>query len=268
MTQQQRKREVFTAARGILSPLLPLWARGIFGTVFMYNSCNTWSLMDEVHDPHRNVEDLPISSTVSDWIGDQLEARITQLHTWADGSELTDGWYEPSEANLSIPATQLRLVWGGRNRRGDILNAQSLRRRIKETALRWRRMVKKPRLSPAHVALRERCAKKRVHRRLQQLLHVIFTDASRFYVAERTDAFVLGVIDDKNCWRNTFRNMSPEIIARIRWHLLQWKDEVCFFWIPTSTSTLISQHLVRFAAAVQLRKRHLQLRTSSWPPVS
>ena len=42
-------------------------------------------------------------------------------------------------ANPTMPATLLRLVWGERNRRGGILSAQTLRRRINETALRCRR---------------------------------------------------------------------------------------------------------------------------------
>jgi transposase len=80
----------------------------------------------------------------------------------------------------TLPATLLRLMWGERSRRGNILSAQTIRRRIWKAGLRSRMMRKRPRLSPAHFASREQWAMQRIHWRQQQWRRVIFTDESRF----------------------------------------------------------------------------------------
>ena len=58
--------------------------------------------------------------------------------------------------NPTMLATLLPLMWDERNRQGDIFIAQTIRRLIKETALRWLQMRKCLRRSPAHIASRER----------------------------------------------------------------------------------------------------------------
>lgn len=80
----------------------------------------------------------------------------------------------------TLPATLLRLMWGERSRRGNILSAQTIRRRLREAGLRSRKMRQQPRLTPAHCASREQWAMQRVHWRQQQWRRVIFTDESRF----------------------------------------------------------------------------------------
>ena len=82
--------------------------------------------------------------------------------------------------NPTMPATLLRLLWNERNKQGHILSAQTLRRRIRETALRNRSMRTRLRLSPAHVAAREQWAMQRIHWRQNQWQRVIFTDESRW----------------------------------------------------------------------------------------
>lgn len=84
------------------------------------------------------------------------------------------------KANPKLPATLLRLTWGERSRWGNILSAQTIRRRIREAGLRSRKMRKRPRLTPAHFASRELWAMQRVHWRQQQWRRVIFSDESRF----------------------------------------------------------------------------------------
>ena len=73
-------------------------------------------------------------------------------------------------STLPLPSTLLRLVWNERNRHSGTFScsAQTIRQRIKETALQSRRMRKVQRLSPANVASRERWAMQRVHWRMQQ----------------------------------------------------------------------------------------------------
>lgn len=80
----------------------------------------------------------------------------------------------------TLPATLLRLMWGERSRRGNVLSAQTIRRRLREAGLRSRKMRRRPRLSPAHFASREQWAMQRIHWRQQQWRRVIFTDESRF----------------------------------------------------------------------------------------
>lgn len=82
--------------------------------------------------------------------------------------------------NPTMPATLLRMMWHVRGRRGFLLSAQTVRRRIKEAGIRCRRMRRRLRLSPAHVIARERWAMERIHWRQNQWQRVIFTDESRF----------------------------------------------------------------------------------------
>ena len=103
--------------------------------------------------------------------------------------------------NPTMPATLLRLMWNERNRQGNILSAQTIRRRIKETALRCRRMRKCLRLSPAHVASRERWAMQRIHWRQRQWQRVIFTDESRFRLF-RADGRI-------KVWREPRQKLQP-----------------------------------------------------------
>ena len=71
--------------------------------------------------------------------------------------------------------------WDQRNRQGNIyFSAQTIRRRIKETALRCRQMRKCQCLSPALVASREWWVMQQIHWRLNQWQRVIFTDETRF----------------------------------------------------------------------------------------
>ena len=86
----------------------------------------------------------------------------------------------PVRGNPTMPATLLRLMWDQRNRQGNLLSSQTIRRRIKERAPRCNRMRKRQRLSPAHVASRERWAKQRIHWRQNQWQRIIFTDERRF----------------------------------------------------------------------------------------
>ena len=83
-------------------------------------------------------------------------------------------------ANRTLPATILRLMWRERGHQGQLLSAQTIRSRIKEAGLHSRKMRKRLRLSPAHVAARERWAMQRVYWRLQQCRRVVFTDESCF----------------------------------------------------------------------------------------
>ncbi len=84
--------------------------------------------------------------------------------------------------NPTLPATLLRLIWDERSRRGNILSAGTIRSRLREQGLRSRKMRKRPKLSPAHVAWREKWAMQRVHWRVQQWRRIIFTDESRFHL--------------------------------------------------------------------------------------
>ena len=63
---------------------------------------------------------------------------------------------------------------------GNLRSASTVRRRIRETTLRSRRMRKRFLLTPAHIAARERWAMQRVHWRKKQWQRVIFTDECRF----------------------------------------------------------------------------------------
>lgn len=101
-----------------------------------------------------------------------------------------------------MPATLLRLMWEERNRQGNFLSAQTIRRRIKETALRCRRMRKRVRLSPAHVAAREMWAMQRIHWRQAQWQRVIFTDESRFRLF-RADGRI-------RVWREPGQQLLPQ----------------------------------------------------------
>ena len=82
--------------------------------------------------------------------------------------------------NPTMPATLLRLLWRERSTFGNILTSNTIRQRLQEAGFRSRRMVRRPRLSPAHVSRREAWAMQRVHWRLRQWRRVIFTDESRF----------------------------------------------------------------------------------------
>lgn len=104
--------------------------------------------------------------------------------------------------NPTMPATLLRLMWDQRNRQGNLLSSQTIRRRIKETALRCRRMRKRQRLSPAHVASRERWAMQRIHWRQNQWQRVIFTDESRFRLF-RADGRI-------RVWREPRQDLLPQ----------------------------------------------------------
>ena len=191
-----------------------------------------------------------------------------------------------------MPATLLRLLWGERSHRGNILSADTLRRRIKETGIRCRRMRKKPRLSPAHVALRERWAMQRVHWRLQQWRRVIFTDESRFRLF-RADGRI-------RVWREPRQELRPQHVQVAErqgaslhvWAGISWnaKTELVFLDRNVTANTyadLLQSHLLPFvhreyggpancilqddnaaphrAAAVQQYKQQLQLRTLRWP---
>ena len=195
-------------------------------------------------------------------------------------------------ANPTMPATLLRLLWGERSRFGNMLTAQTLRRRIKETALRCRRMRRKPRLSPAHISRRERWAMQRVHWRLQQWRRVIFTDESRFRLF-RADGRI-------RVWRAPGQELQQQHLQMTEhqgpslhvWAGISFsgKTELVFLEgnvTANSYADLLQNHLVPFvnnefggpsncilqddnatphrAAAVQHLKQQLGLRTLSWP---
>lgn len=195
-------------------------------------------------------------------------------------------------ANRTLPATLLRLLWGERGRLGQILSAQTVRSRIRETALRSRRMRKRLRLSPAHVAARERWAMQRVHWRSQQWRRVVFTDESRFSLF-RSDGRV-------RVWRETGQAFLPECVQARESHAvsvhvwagitLNGKTELVILEQNVNGQTygqLLEQHFVPFAnatfgglqncilqddnapphraAAVQERKDQLGIRTLRWP---
>ena len=92
--------------------------------------------------------------------------------------------------NPTLPATLLRLMWGERSRRGNILSAGTIRNRLRQQGLRSRVMRKHPKLSPAHVARREQWAMQRIHWRMQQWRRVIFTDESRFNLSISDETIV------------------------------------------------------------------------------
>jgi transposase len=194
-------------------------------------------------------------------------ARLNRRHTTARADRRL---IRTVRANPTMPATLLRLVWGERNRRGRILSAQTLRRRIKETALRCRRMRKLQRLSPAHVATRERWAMQRVHWRLQQWRRVIFTDESRFCLF-RADGRI-------RVWREPRHGLLPKHIqiqerqslnqhnctnAHVGRHLLQWEDGVGVFGQQCD-----SQHLLRAPAEASdaLRAARVRWPSQLYPP--
>ena len=85
-----------------------------------------------------------------------------------------------ARTNRTLPSTLLRLVWGEKGHFNQVLSSQSIRNRLREACLRSRRMRKVLRLSPAHVASRERWAMQRSHCRAQQWRRIVFTDESRF----------------------------------------------------------------------------------------
>lgn len=195
-------------------------------------------------------------------------------------------------ANPTLPATLFRLLWNERNRRGNILSAQTVRRRIKETALRSRKMRKVPRLSPVHVVGRERWAMQRVHWRVQQWRRVIFTDECRFRLF-RSDGRI-------RVWREPRQELLREnvqVCDRQAQSLHVWagisltgKTELVFLQHNVTANTygdLLQRHLVPYmnrvfggtancilqddnapphrAAAVRQLKDHLQIRTLRWP---
>ena len=196
------------------------------------------------------------------------------------------------KANRTLPATLIRLLWGQRSRRGNVLSAQTVRRRIRETAIRCRRMRKVPRLSPAHVASRERWAMQRVHWRLQQWRRVIFTDECRFRLF-RSDGRV-------RVWREPRQAFQPENVQvdeRQAPSLHVWagislrgKTELVFLERNVTGDTygrILQTHLLPFmnrtfggtancilqddnapahrAAAVQQLKEQMEIRTLRWP---
>ena len=87
-----------------------------------------------------------------------------------------------ARGNRTLPASLLRLIWEEKGHLGQLLSSQTIRKRLRESGLRSRRMRKRMRLSPAHVASRERWAMQRAHWRMQQWRRVVFTDESRFHL--------------------------------------------------------------------------------------
>lgn len=106
----------------------------------------------------------------------------------------------------TLPATLLRLMWAERSRRGNVLSAQTIRRRLRESGLRSRKMRKRSRLTPTHVASREQWAMQRVHWRQQQWRRVIFTDESRFRLF-RADGRI-------RVWRQPRQEMLPQHVQK------------------------------------------------------
>ena len=195
-------------------------------------------------------------------------------------------------ANRTLPATRLRLLWGMRGHQGHILSAETIRRRIQETALRSRRMRKRLQLSPAHVAGRERWAMQRVHWRLQQWRRVVFTDECRFCLF-RGDGRV-------RVWREPGQDFLPECVQNRDshspsvhvWAGIAWngKTELVVLQHNVTGQTygeLLEEHFVPFAstvfggmqncilmddnapphraAAVRQLKEQLGIRTLRWP---
>ena len=54
-----------------------------------------------------------------------------------------------TRANPTLPATLLRLLWGQRSKWGHVLSAQTVRKRLRESNLRCRRMLKRPPTHPS-----------------------------------------------------------------------------------------------------------------------
>ena len=194
--------------------------------------------------------------------------------------------------NPTMPATLLRLMWDERNRQGNILSAQTIRRRIKETALRCRRMRNRLRLSPAHIASRERWAMQRIHWRQRQWQRVIFTDESRFRLF-RADGCI-------KVWREPRQELLPQHLQIVEgqsvslhvWAGITLNSHTDLVFLDRNVNAetygdLLQHQLMPFiertfgspahcilqddnatphrAASVERLKRKLRLRTLRWP---
>lgn len=197
-----------------------------------------------------------------------------------------------TRANPTLPSTLLRLMWGERNKWGHTLSSQTVRKRLWEYNLRCRRMVRRPRLTPAHVSHRERWGMQRVHWRLRQWRRVLFTDESRFRLF-RADGRI-------RVWRGprqeflsqhvqTSEGQAPSLHV---WAgiALSGKTELVFLRNSVTASTykdILEEHVHPFmvakfggtnncilqddnatphrAACVRLFKEELGIRTLKWP---
>lgn len=194
--------------------------------------------------------------------------------------------------NPKMPATLLRLTWGERSQRGNILSAQTIRRRLWAAGLHARKMRQRPRLTPAHAHAREQWAMQRVHWRLPQWRRVIFTDESRFRLF-RADGRI-------RVWRAPRQEMQPQHVQVSEsqgpsvhvWAgiSLQAKTELVVLQGPVtgdSYAELLQTQLLPFiqeafggvgncilqddnapphrAAVVQQLKENVNLRTLRWP---
>lgn len=195
-------------------------------------------------------------------------------------------------ANRTMPATLLRLMWDEKGHHGHVLSSQTIRRRIRDTALRSRKMRKRLRLSPAHVAARERWAMQRAHWRLQQWRRVVFTDEARFSLF-RSDGRV-------RVWRESGQAFLPECVQAHESHsisihvwggiALNGRTELVILDNNVTAQTygqLLQEHFLPFAnrhfgglqhctlqddnapphraAAVRNLKEQLGIRTLRWP---
>jgi len=174
-------------------------------------------------------------------------------------------------ANRTLPATLLRLMWGERGSQGNILSAQTIRSRIRETSLRSRKMRKRLRLSPAHVAARELWAMQRVHWRLQQWRRIVFTDESRICLF-RSDGRV-------RVWRESRQEFLPECVQAHEAHVasihvwagitLHGKTDLVILEQNVTAQTygqLLEQHFVPFANSAFGGLQHCILQDDNAPP--
>jgi transposase len=183
-------------------------------------------------------------------------------------------------------------MWGERNRNGEIVCAETVRRRIKETALRNRKMLRRWRLSPAHVAAREQWAMQRVHWRQNQWQRVLFTDECRFCLFQSDGRMrVWREPGQQNLPQNVriSENQGPSVHV---WAgiTLHGKTELVFLERNVNANSygeLLETHAIPFmqqvfgglnncilqddnapahrAAAVQLLKQQLGVRSLRWP---
>ena len=197
--------------------------------------------------------------------------------------------------NPMMPATLSRLLWKERSKFGNILTAATVRRRLRESGLRNRRMVRRPRLSPAHVSRREAWAMQRVHWRLRQWKRVIFTDESRFRLFHADGRI--------HVWREprqallqhhvqVSEHQGPSLHV---WGGISYEGKTELVFLNTSVTgnvyrNVLQTHLLPFvqekhggpsecilqddnaaphrAAVVDQWKQHAQLRTLRWPSKS
>ena len=175
-------------------------------------------------------------------------------------------------ANRTLPSTLLRLMWAEKGHQGHILSSQTIRRRIRETALRSRRMRKRLRLSPAHVAARERWAMQRAHWRLQQWRRLVFTDEARFSLFQ-SDARV-------RVWRESGQAFLPECIQSRESHAISihvWggitlngRTQLVILENNVTAQTysqLLQEHFVPFANAKFGGLQHYMYRMTMLPHI-